>query len=170
MKLSSLSLTALVILFGCPTILPIFKYFYYSKFYDMKKFALLLITLVVLSCSEDESVNTPDQIIGSWDYNYEDIYQYTFIFNEDVTGTETYSYEDPPYLSSGTEAFTWENTASNPDFDSVSQLYTTLYTETEFSEPLLESNPLRVTFSSDFNSVTWAYGDDGGFFGPLTRN
>ena len=59
----------------------------------MKKFALLLFTLVVLSCSEDESVNTPDPIIGSWDYSDDDIFQYTHIFNEDGTGTETYSYE-----------------------------------------------------------------------------
>ncbi len=132
----------------------------------MKKFALLLITLFALSCSEDELVNTPDPIIGSWIYNYDDIFQYTHIFNEDGTGTETYSYEETTYE---TEPFTWENTASNPDFDSVSQLYTTMYTEREFSQPLLESNPLRVTFSSDFNSMTWDYGD-GGYFGPLTRN
>ena len=45
-----------------------------------------------------------------------------------------------------------------------------MYTEREFQQPLLESNPLRVTFSSDFNSMTWAYGDDGAYFGPMTRN
>ena len=135
----------------------------------MKKFALLLFTLVVLSCSEDESVNTPDPIIGSWDYSdefFQSLPQYTYIFNEDGTGTETFSYEG----TVDTENFTWENTASNPDFDSVSQSYTTMYTEREFTQPLLESNPLRVTFSSDFNSMTWAYGDDGAYFGPITRN
>ena len=135
----------------------------------MKKFALLLFTLVVLSCSEDESVNTPDPIIGSWDYSdefFQSLPQWTYVFNEDWTGTSTFSYEG----TVDTENFTWENTASNPDFDSVSQLYTTMYTEREFTQPLLESNPLRVTFSSDFNSMTWAYGDDGAYFGPITRN
>ena len=98
----------------------------------MKKFALLFITLVAVSCSEDEPVNTTDPIIGGWDLN-DDFFDNTFIFNEDWTGTDTYSYVESTYSESGdyveteafeTENFIWENTTSNPDFDSVSQSYT----------------------------------------------
>ena len=48
----------------------------------MKKFALLFTTLVAVSCSEDEPVNTTDPIIGGWDLN-DDFFDNTFIFNED---------------------------------------------------------------------------------------
>ena len=142
----------------------------------MKKFALLFITLVAESCSEDEPVNTTDPIIGGWDLN-DDFFDNTFIFNEDGTGTDTYSYVESTYSESGdyveteafeTENFIWENTTSNPDFDSVSQSYTRFFFSIISPEEISSSLTVQVTFSSDFNSMTWDYGD--GFSQTLTRN
>ena len=142
----------------------------------MKKFALLLITLVAVSCSDDEPVNTTDPIIGGWDLN-DDFFDNTFIFNEDGTGTDTYSYVESTYSESGdyveteafeTENFIWENPTSNPDFDSVSQSYTRFFFSIISPEEISSSLTVQVTFSSDFNSMTWDYGD--GFSQTLTRN
>ena len=142
----------------------------------MKKFALLFITLVAVSCSEDEPVNTTDPIIGGWDLN-DDFFDNTFIFNEDGTGTDTYSYVECTYSESGdyveteafeTENFIWENPTSNPDFDSVSQSYTRFFFSIISPEEISSSVAVKVTFSSDFNSMTWDYGD--GFSQTLTRN
>ena len=140
----------------------------------MKKFALLFITLLVLSCSKDESVNTTDPIIGSWDfdepliYSDDEQYQITVIFNEDGTGTEKYTLltprEDATYYIDGSDIFTWENTASNPDFDSVNQSYIVIYPEELSPEPY----PFSVNFSSDFNSFT--FNNEDGDFETVTRN
>ena len=142
----------------------------------MKKILLFFVAFMpLLSCSlDDDSGNATDPIIGTWDAigSYEEFFdeqettavdinfEYSIIFNIDGTAIQSYSlsanFEGEEVSDSGTEAFTWENSASNPDFDSINQTYRVTFTD----DCELYIDLLTATFSADFNTLTTT-DDDG---------
>ena len=134
----------------------------------MKKILVFfLVFLATLSCSsEDDIGNAIDPIIGVWnaidsfdDFIDEDEtipvtfnFEFNLTFSADGTGSRnfTISTTAPGGEISNydeTEAFTWENTASNPDFDSINQTYILTFT----NDGEIYNDLLTVTFSADFN-------------------
>ena len=136
----------------------------------MKKTLLfLVVTLTLLSCSsDDDSGNTTDPIIGTWEtsgssdeyFDEEETiaveinFEYSLTFNTDGTAIQNYSFsttlEGEEFSDSGSIDFTWENTASNPDFDSINQTYRATFTEDGESD----TSVLAFTYSADFKTVT----------------
>lgn len=124
----------------------------------MKKILFFIgLSFFLLSCSSDnDSGNNIDPIIGTWEGGVT-TEEYTFLisitFNSEGTGLESYNFSttDGSEQDSGSENFTWENTALNPDFNSLNQTYQLIFTG---QEPEI----IPFTFSADFQT---AYSNDG---------
>lgn len=136
----------------------------------MRKILLILVvTLTLLSCSsDDDSGNTTDPIIGTWEtsgssdeyFDEEETiaveinFEYSLTFNADGTAIQNYSFsttlEGEEFSDSGSINFTWENTASNLNFDSINQTYRATFTEDGESDTSL----ITATYSADFKTVT----------------
>ena len=127
----------------------------------MKKIYVLLFiatNLISIGCSDDNdsSANSlaNDPIIGEWAVEFTETVEIegetftysfsgTFTFNDNGTAVQegTITFEGESETES--DAFTWENASSNPNFNSTTQNYI-WYGEDSIS----------ATFSSDFNTVT----------------
>ena len=129
----------------------------------------LIASFTLLSCSSDDDIgNTTDPILGSWDNSgtFDDFfddeetipiiinYEITSTFSADGTGSQNFTTSTivlgEEISDSGTENFTWENTASNPNFDSINQTYRLTFTDEEGEYSILNI----ATYSSNFMSVT----------------
>ena len=149
----------------------------YQKQSPMKKTLLFLVAnLTLLSCtSKDDSGNTTDPIIGTWEtsgssdefFDEEETiaveinFELSLTFNADGTGNQKASFWTPfegeEFLESETLNFTWKNIASNPNFDSINQTYGLTFIEDGESD----TSVLTFTYSADFKSVTTT-DEDGG--------
>tara|TARA_S200000501_G_scaffold203135_1_gene191124 strand:- start:964 stop:1419 length:456 start_codon:yes stop_codon:yes gene_type:complete len=137
----------------------------------MKKlFLFSLAFLAILSCSsEDDGGNVTDPIIGTWNTSgsFDDFideeetipatinFESTFTSSADGTGSRnltisTNALGDEISNYDETYSYTWENTASNPDFNSTDQIYRITVTSDEGENSFLD----YCTFSSNFMTVT----------------
>ncbi len=115
-------------------------------------FTFLIVSLFFLCCSsDDDSVNRIDPMIGTWEGGItteEYSFLITITFDSQGTGVESYDFStaDGSEQDSGSDNFTWENTALNPDFNSLDQIYQLIFTG---QEPEL----LTISFSPDFQTA-----------------
>ena len=114
----------------------------------MKKLLLLTVLFLAFACSKDDEGDTSggtDPFVGTWQ-GQDSGETHTFIVRPDGTVTVSFSVNGITN-DDDNEYWTWRNTSSNPNFNSLTQTYI-------FDEGLENENTSEVTYGSDFNTFT----------------